>query len=247
MSEPWGCIVDVKITTSALDKYLRSKQKNRNCEEFSQPNQQQLVSIDTSKSIAYFYAFNNKVYENRRDNYLELVGADPVTLREVLMLDLCVDKNNVYLDQITENRTLIKLDNVDDKTFQSTNHYGFAIDKNHVYFKGKILPLDVKSARLTVYGFAFDNNDVYYYFHPVELDGKTFKVLRYQSSLFSEPFIVSDKNGLYHYDTDSNINILKKSQELSPVDLDKIAQFKCMKSIFNLTIFSNFFSIDNLH
>jgi len=77
-----------------------------------------------------------------------------------------------------------------------------------------------------MYGFAFDDNVVYYYSHSVALDGKTFKVLRYASSLFSGPFIVSDKDGLYHYDTDSNRNTLKKSHDLSPADLAKIAQFK---------------------
>lgn len=135
------------------------------------------------------------------------------------------DKNYVYLDRVTEEKTLIKLDNIDAKSFRSTNEFGFAKDKNHVYLKDKILPLDVKSVRLTMYGFAFDDNLVYYYSHPVALDGKTFKVLRYQS-LFCGPFIISDKNGLYHYDTDSNRNTLKKLQDLSPDDLAKIAQFE---------------------
>lgn len=171
--------------------------------------------------LGYFYTFNNKVYERRGDDYIELAGADPVTLREVCMMsDLFADKNYVYLgcyggdyqriegidgatftkcgagepiywkdknyvyldhiSDVTKDKKLIRLDNVDVKSFRATNGYGFAKDKNHVYLLGKILPLDVKSARLTGYGFVFDDNLVYYRSHPVALDGKTFKVLRYK-------------------------------------------------------------------
>ncbi|MWP46453.1 DKNYY domain-containing protein [Gilliamella sp. Pas-s27] len=241
---------------------------NRYCKEQEEIIRPYKISQATKDNplplLGHFYTFNNKVYEKKKDDdYMELVGADPVTLREVSMLsDLFADKNHVYLgyygwnyqriegidgstftkcgtgepiywkdknyvylDRVTEEKTLIRLDNVDVKSFITTNEFGFAKDKNHIYFQGEILPLNVKLARLTMYGFAFDDNVVYYYSHPVALDGKTFKVLRYQS-LFSGPFIVSDKNGLYHYDTDSNRNTLTKLQNLSPDDLAKIAQFK---------------------
>ncbi|MDF7679974.1 DKNYY domain-containing protein [Enterobacteriaceae bacterium ESL0689] len=256
-----------KPIKNALNRYSKEQEEIILPYKISQATQDNPLPL-----LGYFYTFNNKVYERRGDDYIELAGADPVTLREVCMMsDLFADKNYVYLgcyggdyqriegidgatftkcgagepiywkdknyvyldhiSDVTKDKKLIRLDNVDVKSFRATNGYGFAKDKNHVYLLGKILPLDVKSARLTGYGFVFDDNLVYYRSHPVALDGKTFKVLRYKG-LFNGPFIVSDKNGLYHYDTDYDRNTLKKLQDLSPDDLAKIAQFKMYETDF---------------
>lgn len=94
--------------------------------------------------------------ENSGRNYRYLEGIDGATFSKCGSGEATYwkDKNHVYLDLIDKKQTLIKLDNIDIKTFKSTS--GFGRDKDHIYINGEILPLAVKSARLTINGFIFD-------------------------------------------------------------------------------------------
>lgn len=209
------------------------------------------------------YAYNNSVfYKNEDKALIEIVEADPVSLREV-GLYVIADKNHVFIRQPSshsslKNKTgiqeitweyqiikgidgksfkplkykhestywadkdavyyrnksggfeLIKVAQSDRKSFEELN-FGYGKDKDHVFYRENIIPIEVKHFNLNKNGFIYDDKNIFHYQHKIPLEAKTFKLVEYESETnpFLGTFILQDKNGQYKYNRDWKDEIIK--------------------------------------
>lgn len=147
------------------------------------------------ESQYYHTPFLNNQYSKDKNNVYFLskiiVSADSDSFMQ-LNNYLGKDKNHIYLNDNI-------LDNADVETFKVLNvessieiydekeqGYGYATDKNHVYFLGEVISgADPKSFKERTYGYAEDKNYIYYLRNIVEdADPKTFIQPNFERIIF---------------------------------------------------------------
>ncbi len=120
------------------------------------------------------------------------------------------DKNGVYYESKDKGYPFYeKIETADLNTFVYLD-FCFAKDKNHVFYKDKVIDIDIEKFTVNKNGFIFDSNNIYHYENKLELDPLTFKVLQYESDTnpFLGNFILEDKNGTYKYEQSSGLEKL---------------------------------------
>lgn len=113
------------------------------------------------------------------------------------------DKYAIYYGKELGGFELIKLEQADQESFEELN-FGYGKDKNHVFFCGKIIPINIKHFNLNKNGFIYDDRNIFHYQQQIPLDAKTFKVIEYESETnpFMGTFTLEDKSGKYKYNRD---------------------------------------------
>ena len=120
------------------------------------------------------------------------------------------DKNGVYYESTDKGYPYYeKIEIADVNSFEYLG-FCFAKDKNHVFYKDKVIDIDLDNYTVNKNGFIFDSNNIYHYENKLELDALTFKVLKYESETnpFLGNFLLEDKNGTYTYDQSSGLEKL---------------------------------------
>lgn len=120
------------------------------------------------------------------------------------------DKNSIFYG-------LEKIQEADRDSFEYLT-FAFGRDKNHVFFRDKIIPINTNHFKLQINGFIYDKKNIFHYESQLFLDAETFKVIEHKEGTNSGvvisglegnkaapvngTFILEDKNGKYEYNAD---------------------------------------------
>lgn len=140
----------------------------------------------------------------------------------------CKDIHHIYIEsRHLGYSTFKKLETADVNSFECLDFF-YAKDKNHVFFKDKIIDINPKNCRINKNRFIWDDEQVYHYDAKLPLDAKSFKVISYESDVnpYLGKIILSDKNGQYEF---------SRSWQSKDIVLKKInnATLKSEKASFN--------------
>lgn len=109
------------------------------------------------------------------------------------------DKDSVFI-HLEVQRQLKKIEQADSDSFEYLD-FCFGKDKNHVFYKDNVIPINPIHFTINKHGFIFDDEHIFHYQNKIPLDAKTFKVLKYENDTnpFIGTFVLEDKNGKYEY------------------------------------------------
>ncbi len=155
------------------------------------PNPHPKFVKSSNSSIPSF----NDVYQ-----YLIAQGIDGASFNYVEKFTYWKDKNSVFT---AVQGQLKKVEHADIDSFKYLD-FAFGKDKNHIFYKAEVIPINPISFTLNKNGFIFDSEHIFHYQNKIPLDAKTFKVLKYESETnpFYGTFLLEDKNGKYEYNND---------------------------------------------
>jgi hypothetical protein len=113
------------------------------------------------------------------------------------------DKLSVYYIKEFGDADIIKVVQANQESFEELN-FGFGKDKNHIFYRDKIIPINTIHFNLNKNGFIYDEKNIFHYQNQIPLDAKTFKILEYESEQnpFMGTFILEDRSGKYKYNRD---------------------------------------------
>jgi hypothetical protein len=125
------------------------------------------------------------------------------------------DLNNVYIESgHLGYPSLKKVEIADVNTFECMD-FSYAKDRNHVFFKDKVININPEKCKVNINRFIWDTENIYHYDTKIPLDAKTFEVLSYESKVnpYLGKIILRDKNGQYEFSRSwqSKNIILKKN------------------------------------
>lgn len=126
------------------------------------------------------------------------------------------DKHAVYIKEAHQD--LKKVEGADPGSFEYLG-FSFGRDRDHVFFKDRMIEMDPIQFMLNKNGFLYDQENIFHYENQLSLDAKTFKVLECKKGTnrgvgvdghpFNGTFVLEDKNGQYEYNMDWEEKLIK--------------------------------------